>query len=293
MAFHSKVLITGSAGFTGIYLSELLKADGYSVKGLRSNLLDSYLLENEVSEYCPDYVVHLAGISNTVHGSADELYKTNVIGSLNLLDALRKHAKHVNRVVVASSAAVYGNVYSGALGEGLCPRPVSHYGCSKLSMEHMLNAFRSDFNIVVTRPFNYTGVGHDVRFLVPKLVEAYKAKIPEIRLGNIDVAREFNDIRDVSEIYKTILESQSSVEVVNICSGRAVYLKDVIGELDRLSGYRMNVLTDDNLIRSNEIPILYGDCSVLDSGFKVSWKHDVKDTLSWMYSEPCKMGDAC
>ncbi|RLU01370.1 GDP-mannose 4,6-dehydratase [Ketobacter sp.] len=283
MASPSKVLVTGDQGFTGLWLVEKLKAFGYLVRGLKCDLADASAVNKEVAEIAPDFVVHLAAISDTAHLDAVRIYEVNVIGTLNLLEALKNCEKPARRIVVASSASVYGNKYSGKLNENLCPSPVSHYGCSKLSMEHMIEPFRRDFDIVLTRPFNYTGVGHDGRFLVPKIVDAYVKRKRVIRLGNLNVAREFNDVRDVCTIYVRILEASSSVHTANICSGRAIYISRLIDIMNELAGYKIQVESDSKLVRPNEIDILCGDPSLLESSVVAEWEYSVEDTLYWMY----------
>ena len=284
MVSLSKVLITGIHGFTGVHLATELRGAGYQVVGLSSDILNVPDLRSEIENVAPDYVVHLAAISDTVHSQVEQIYQTNIVGTLNLLDVLKASSSLVKRVIVASSASVYGNVYAEPVSEQLCPRPVSHYGCSKLSMEHLIESYRRSLDIVVVRPFNYTGVGHDCRFLIPKIVSAYVDKQPVLELGNVNVAREFNDVRDVCRVYRNILERANCPSILNICSGRAIYIAELIDLMDELAGSKMEVHTDSSLVRSNEIDVLCGDPQLLQSTVGVRWNYTIRDTLDWMYS---------
>lgn len=280
---HSKVLITGSEGFTGIHLSQFLIQQGFEVVGLKSDLVDRNKILEEIQAVNPDYVIHLAAISFAATSNSELLYQVNVQGTINLLDALCQLDKPIKKVILASSATVYGNVTNTVLNEELCPKPVNHYGCSKLSMEHMSQNYIDKLPLIITRPFNYTGVGHDECFLIPKIVKAYQDRFDEIELGNLDVSREFNDIRDVCRIYSQLLIVDKEYEVVNICSGKAISLMDVISSMNKIAGYEINVKVNQEFVRENEIKSLSGDNSKLSELVEVSFLYPIEDTLSWMY----------
>lgn len=288
MAAPTSVAITGSSGFTGQHLCAHLLRSGYSVYSINANLLDKRSLDDEIKKITPTYVIHLAGISNSVHGSAEEIYSNNVIGTVNLLDALSKNAREVRKVVLASSAAVYGVCAENEVDESYCPKPNSHYGCSKLAMEHLAANFEESFNIVLVRPFNYTGVGHSSNFLLPKLIDAFRTKEPRIVLGNIHVAREFNDVRDVSAIYRLIMESErfEKYDVVNLCSGRAIYIADILDMLSQMSGHKIIVERSDGLVRKGDPELLCGSSKKLMDliGERQIWNYDLVATLRWMLS---------
>ena len=106
----------------------------------------------------------LRRVAFVAHGNAEDFYRVNVLGTLNLLQALAKLDRAPERVIIASSANVYGTPDVGMLDESLCPAPVNHYACSKLAMEHMVRPWFSRFPILITRPFNYTGPGQSEAF---------------------------------------------------------------------------------------------------------------------------------
>lgn len=281
--FLSKVLITGLEGFTGQHLGSFLNQAGFEVLGLKSDLTDRAAVFAEVAAYSPDYVIHLAGISFAAEADAGLIYRVNVIGSINLLDALCQLDKAVQKVVIASSATVYGNVPGSVLSEALCPKPVSHYGCSKLAMENMAQNYMDKLPLVITRPFNYTGIGHAEHFLIPKIVKAYQERRTEIELGNLDVSREFNDVRDVCQIYHDLLLMSQSGETVNVCSGKTIRLMNVISLMNEIAGYEMQVKVNPAFVRANEIKDLSGDVSQLNDLIQPDFKYGIEDTLRWMY----------
>ncbi len=167
----------------------------------------------------PDCIVHLAAITFVPHGDPLEIYQTNLFGTFNLLDAILAVGLRPRKILLASSANVYGNPSVEVIDETLCPAPVNHYAMSKLAMEHMARTYQDRLPILMTRPFNYTGPGQDQHFLLPKIVGCYRRRQPVIELGNLDVIRDFSDVRFVVEAYRRLLDSDVAGETVNICSG--------------------------------------------------------------------------
>ena len=265
-----RVLVTGARGFTGRHLCTELRAAGHEVIGLVesppaapdevcANLLDVAAVERAVAEAEPDRVVHLAAISFVAHDDIEALYRTNLLGSLALMQALAARAQSIRTVILASSANVYGNTASEAIEETLLPAPVSHYGASKLAMEHMAAAYRDRLPVVIVRPFNYTGPGQSEQFVVPKLVAHFRRRAEAIELGDVDVVREFMDVRAVCAVYRQLLDCPSAVgETINICSGHGMPLRDVIALLETQTGHRMEIRVNPRFIRAGEVRRLVG-----------------------------------
>ena len=247
------------------------------------DLLDKVSLQHVINEIQPDYVVHLAAISFVGHGRADDFYRINVIGTMNLLDVLTNLDKKPTKVLVASSANVYGTPDTGAIDESTVPSPVNHYATSKLAMEHMVRTFFDDLPIIITRPFNYTGVGQDEKFLIPKIVSHFKQKSAVIELGNVNVSRDFSDVRDVTSVYVSLLLSDAHSIIVNICRGQAVSLLDVIMEMNCIAGYDIDVQVNPEFVRANEILRLQGDNKYLQQLINFVPSIPLKETLRWMY----------
>jgi GDP-6-deoxy-D-talose 4-dehydrogenase len=284
VGFHSKILVTGPEGFTGRHLIRFLSNKGYEVFNLMSNLLDANNLDAEILSVNPEYVIHLGGISFAGYENNKNIYNVNTIGSINLLESCKK-LRGLSRVILASSAAVYGNQVSSVLDESQCPRPTSHYGCSKLNMELLSQNYIKYFPMTIVRPFNYTGVGHDKVFVIPKIVNAFKERVAEVSLGNINVYREFNDVRDVCAIYEKLLTSRSKFDLVNICSGKAICLRDIISTLEVACGHSPKIKIDEKFLRTNDTKSLAGSPARLLKLTGYEFKYSIVDTLNWMLKE--------
>ena len=135
------ILITGAKGFTGLYLQDAAKKLGLQVVALTSNLNDLPSLEKEVLTVKPDYVAHLAGISFVASKDHEAFYRVHALGSSNLLQALTKLEKAPKKVLLASSATVYGNSNNHLSEEDQILSPIDHYATSKVAMEEMAKTF--------------------------------------------------------------------------------------------------------------------------------------------------------
>lgn len=288
-------LVTGAAGFTGRYLVPALQARGFHVVGLgmgmsvadrdiACDLTDAAAVRAAVSQVHPTHVAHLAALAFVAHGDARAFYDVNLFGTLNMLDALGVLEKPPEKVLIASSANVYGTPGVGLIDEGVCPAPVNHYACSKLAMEHMARTWFDRLPIVITRPFNYTGVGQDEKFLIPKITAHFKRREPDLELGNLDVSRDFSDVRDVVAAYVALLESDVHSEVFNVSSGVAVALREVLRMMRDLSGHEIDVRVNPAFVRANEIPVLRGAYGKLASAVGFKPRYMLADTLAWMYT---------
>ncbi|MBU8975649.1 NAD-dependent epimerase/dehydratase family protein [Lysobacter sp. MMG2] len=283
-------LLTGAEGFTGRYVRASLERAGYRVaawshgggEGEAVNLLDRDATLSAAAQARPDVVVHLAAISFVAHGDADEIYRVNVVGTRNLLEGLAASEHKPRRVLLASSANVYGNA-EGSVDEQVAPAPQNDYAVSKLAMEFMANLWRSQLPITITRPFNYTGVGQSDKFLIPKIVSHFKRKADHIELGNLDVSRDFYDVRGVAEIYTRLTESATADDVFNVCSGQEYSLREVIALMESISGHRMDVRVNPAFVRANEVKRLRGDAGRLARAIGPLPQIPLRDTLEWMY----------
>ena len=295
MKFQETVLVSGSSGFTGKYVRSALQSAGYRVAGLsnntitsdeiRADLEDLDSLRSAIAATNPDYVIHLAGTAFVANEDAIGYYRVNLFGTLNLLQALKDVGVVPKKVVLASSAAVYGRNPISPIGEDACPAPVSHYAMSKLAMEHFAKTWMDRLPIVITRPFNYTGPGQSSQFLIPKLVEHFFQTRSILRLGNLDVVREFNDVRMVAEVYVRLMAKAPPGTTVNICTGKGYPLADILARLESLTKHRPEVQCDPALVRTSEIKELVGDCRLLDSLVPDAPQFTLEETLQYMLSE--------
>lgn len=294
----ARVLVTGAAGFTGQHLLERLARDGNSLHGLVHRATgDHPLLESEhvadlrdlsriaevIGEVQPDYVVHLAAIAFVAHGDAAELYISNILGTRNLLQALATTAKRPDAVLVTSSANVYGNRGDGVLDESMPLEPANDYGVTKIACETLARLYADRLPIITVRPFNYTGRGQSEQFVIPKIVAHAAARKPTIKLGNIDVARDFSDVRSVVDAYARLLNTPAAIGgIFNVCSGEARSLAEVIELVERLSGHRLEVEVNPAFVRADEVKRLCGSRARLETVIGPLAMPSLEETLSWM-----------
>ena len=258
----SRVLVTGLRSFTGPYLARALAQAGHEVHGADEaagfDLRQPASLESTLAAVQPDYVVHLAALSAVTHANAAELYAVNTVGTANLLEAIAQAAPRVRKVLLASSANVYGNSDADPIDEAVPPAPVNHYACSKLAMEFIARTWFERLPILIVRPFNYTGPGQTENFLIPKLVAHYAQRRPVLELGNIEVERDFSDVRMVADAYARLLAAEASGTVVNVCSGVGRSLRSVLDELQRITGHSPQLRVAEHLVRRAEVHRLVG-----------------------------------
>jgi nucleoside-diphosphate-sugar epimerase len=279
-----KALITGASGFTGVHLSALLKQEGVAVFPLSCDITDHGALKQFVSDIQPDWVIHLAAKSFVADEDALGFYHVNVVGTENLLSVLAALPKKPSRILIASSANVYGTPNVTCINETVPPEPINHYACSKLAMEHMVRTWFDKLPIVITRPFNYTGPGQDERFIIPKMIAHYVKRAPTIALGNLGVSRDFSDVADVVSSYLALLKSTAQSVTVNVCRGVPTSLNEIIAILNQLAGYEMDVQVNAAFIRANEIPLLCGDNQLLRTLTHQVPATSIQHTLQRMYS---------
>ena len=260
-----KILLTGAAGFTGQPFVRLAQTTGHSVSPLRANLTDAAAVQREVLAAAPEAVVHLAAISFVGHEDNSAFYNVNVIGTTNLLAALARLPQMPRCILLASSANVYGNCDASPITEAQPAAPINHYAMSKLAMERMARSFGDKLPIVITRPFNYTGPGQDVNFVIPKLVEHFAQRAPSIALGNLHVEREFNDVQMVCSAYLQLLQHGEPGETYNVCSGQPYTLQHVIDTLTRITGHQIQVEVNPAFVRANEVHRLCGSPAKLQA----------------------------
>jgi len=267
-----RVFITGRDGFSAINLEKYLKKKNIEVKRSFVDILDFNKLKKEIKDFKPDWVVNLAGISY-VNDSDLKLYEVNTIGSENVVKASECN------VLIVSSAYVY-KPSDKNLKEDDYLYPINHYGVSKLGAE----VFANDRSLIV-RPFNYTGIGQSEKFVVPKIVKAFKKDL-ELNLGDVEAIREFNSVEFVCEAYYRLMKKNITQEIVNISSSREVKVKDIIEILKDLT--KKDIIVKINKIkRKRDIKRLVGDSKKLFSLVGEIKQKDLKEMLKEMYEACC------
>lgn len=286
-------LVTGNTGFTGRHVTQALEGAGWRVVGLTLrgddesvepvDLLDRRAVARAVEAAAADAVIHLAAISFVAHGSADAIYRVNVIGTRNLLEALADAGKAPAIVVLASSANIYGNSADDPITEATLPAPANDYAVSKLAMEHMARLWMDRLPIAITRPFNYTGVGQPEQFLIPKIVAHFRRGERRIELGNLHVSRDFSDVRMVADVYTRLVSAAPAGGTFNICSELVYSLHDVLDMMSDIAGYRIDVRVNPDFVRASDVARLSGSRQRLENAIGDVGSVPLYETLRWMY----------
>lgn len=294
-----RVLVTGSLGFTGHYIVQALQQQGAKVFGcghaatdavkilpypyFTMDLTDTVSVKTVVDKVKPQIVVHLAAISFVGHTDEAAFYQVNLLGTYYLLSALYDSDTEVEKVLIASSANVYGNTHADSINEQHPYRPENDYAVSKVAMEQMVRLWFPRLPIVITRPFNYTGVGQAEHFLIPKIVSHFRNRAERIRLGNLDVSRDYTDVRSLTDAYMGLLQKPISSVIVNICSGKAWRLDEILALCESITDHSMITDQDPSLMRDNEIKYLRGDATELSLMLGEKWSSiPFENTLKWM-----------
>jgi len=290
-----RALITGLRGFTGYYMAQELTAAGYRVYGTvmpgeelgpdihAVDLCDREAVARMIDEVQPDVVAHLAGIAFVAHSDAELIYRVNVVGTRNLLEALAAGKHRPTSVLLASSANIYGNASVPVIDENVSPSPANDYAVSKLAMEYMARLWMDKLPITIARPFNYTGVGQTDNFLLPKIVSHFRRNEKRIELGNLAIARDFSDVRMVARAYRRLLAVAPAGEAFNVCSGSSHSLANLIDMMSEIAGYHIDVHVNPAFVRANDVLTLSGSNSKLTAVIGQLDPTPLSETLRWMY----------
>lgn len=297
----SVVLVTGADGFTGRHLCAALAAAGHEVHGLvrdgadtavpgaaalhAANLMDPEGVRRVVTAVRPARVAHLAAIAFVAHGDVDAMYRVNLLGTRYLLAALAALDNTPSAVLVASSANVYGNATGGVIDETCPPAPANDYAVSKLAMEAMVALWRERLPLALVRPFNYIGRGQSTDFVIAKIADHVRRRAQLLELGNLDVERDFSDVRMVVDAYLRLLALPSPpAGPLNVCSGHGTSLREVIDLLAELGGHRPEVRVNPALVRASEVRRLVGSPAALEGVIGTLLRMPLRETLAWILS---------
>jgi GDP-4-dehydro-6-deoxy-D-mannose reductase len=270
-----RLLVTGLHGFVGSTLARMVATDerlrGWTLTAPPSGfqILDQSAVHDVVGEARPDAVLHLAAQSSVAEALRDPstTLRVNLLGTLHLLQALRQ-GEFDGPMVFVSSGDIYGRVSEEALPIDECrlPAPRNPYAVSKLAAEALCYQWSvtEGMRIVIARPFNHIGPGQSTQFAVP----AFARQIAEIRrgtrppfveVGDIDVTRDFTDVRDIVLAYFALLEKGHSGERYNVCSGRERTVRSLLERLVSLAGTEVEIRPDPARMRPAEQRRAVGD----------------------------------
>jgi len=276
----ARILVTGARGFVGPHLLRRLRAEGHDVWGTdrtdaaeapqqrACDLTDADAVRALCDDLRPDAVVHLASVSSVGRSfDAPQLtLQNNLLAACNVFEALR--GRPATRVLVVGSAEQYGRVQPEdmPITESQPFRPSSPYAVSKVAQEILALQYHATYglDVVLVRSFNHSGPGQSEDFVLPAVARQVAAAEaghvpPWVRVGNLDVARDFLDVRDVVRAYALLLEHGASGSAYNICRGRAESLQALVQALLHKSRVPLRLEPDPARLRPSDLPVLIGD----------------------------------
>lgn len=291
-----RALVTGSLGFAGTHLCAHLRESGDEVLGLDrddADLTQSGAADRVLATHRPDVVYHLAGAADVGASWRDPIgtWEANATATLYLLEAARAHG--VRRVLVVSSADVYGAVTQDELplSEDSPLRPTSPYAASKLAAEQVaVQAWLGHgLETIRVRAFNHIGPGQRASFVAPAIATAIAENeltgAHEIPIGNLSPRRDFTDVRDVARAYRLLMAEGSPGEVYCVCSGRDVEIQELADALVAMAETPMTLVQDPDRYRPVDIPVLRGSSERLRRETGWEPRHSITDTLGDLLAE--------
>lgn len=283
-----KILVTGSNGFVGKYLVELLKQNNRDkVFGLdrdNADITNFNSVKKYIKKIQPDQVYHLAGFASGAGKDKDLIFKVNINGTENILRALIETKQHPRgvvkpvRVLLASTAYVYGNTDT-CTDENSKTNAISFYDQSKLKMEEwalrQCSGRARTIDIVITRATNHTGPGQKPGFVVPDFCQAIaNSKSGQtIAVGNLEAKRDLFDVRDCVRAYKIVMEKGKSGEIYNIGTGKTVSIKEILEKLIKISGKNIKYKIDPTRMRASDIA---NNCVNASKIMQLGWRPEIE-----------------
>lgn len=307
-----KALVIGASGFVGRYLIKFLAERNYEVVGTFHKEL-SVKIEKDCKQWAkldicqkdqvsqliyenqPDELYLLAGVAVTTGPVAELYYRVNFLGTLNVLEAVKEFSPET-RILLVSSASTYGIVDPDRLPivESQPLHPLNHYAASKAAAEKAAHAYNAEgLHIVIARPFNHTGPGQSTEYVCSHLAKQVanifikydNKKNGVVEAGNVDVARDFTDVRDVVRAYWLLIQKGNPGEVYNVCSEKAYSIREIVSILGKAIGLDINIKSVENLKRRKDVPILIGSRAKIrrDTGWEphIPIEVTLKDILNY------------
>ncbi|HEU5231221.1 MAG TPA: GDP-mannose 4,6-dehydratase [Terriglobales bacterium] len=296
--FSGKLLLTGASGFVGGFVQQATRFIPLTLAGKEVDLRDAHAVTEAVSRIQPDAVLHLAAQTFVPRSFENpvETFEINFLGTYNLFAALKKTG-FTGRLLLVSSGDVYGAVSVGDLPvrEELPPKPRSPYAVSKVAAEALCFQWNetAGFETIVARPFNHIGPGQREDFVI----SAFAKQIAEIKhgtkpaiieVGDLDVTRDFLDVRDVVQAYLLLLREGRAGETYNICSGTECSIRSLLEKMLSLAEIHAEIRSNPAKFRPSEQRRVVGDANKLRRHTGWQPKYTIEQTLadtihSWEY----------
>lgn len=305
-----KILITGIAGFVAKHFVEYLQKNNLEYEVLGLDILDDYeinyqyakykkidltdraLIQEVLDNFKPDYILHLASVSSVSVSwqKPVQSFVNNTNIFLNIVESIRELGLKTKILSVGSSEE-YGNYPADKmpLKENYELFPCNPYAVARVSQEMLSKLYANSYNvdIVMTRSFNHIGPRQKEVFVIPSFIRQLiniknDPTNNEIKVGNIEITRDFLDVRDVVDAYYKILTQGKKGEIYNVCSGNGIKLKEIIETVSKILNISPKITVDENRIRPADNLIIIGDNSKLKSELNWNPTYSLENTLKDM-----------
>jgi len=300
---NKKTLITGSYGFVGTHLSQALVQTGNTVTGFGNSpalendtnyhqvdIRDAAEVEGVVASIKPDEIYHLAGVSSVQESldAASLTHAVNVEGTANLLEAVRKHTPGA-RLLIVGSAEVYAAKLTPLSEDDALDGGSSPYAQSRIDQEKLVATY-DDLNLFLSRSFNHTGPGQLDNFVLSSFARQVAAiklgqQPPLVSVGNLEVIRDFSDVRDIVSAYIALMEKGECGNIYNIGSGQGYRLQNLLEELIALSGVAIEIQVDPDRLRPADKPSLIADTGKFRAATGWEPQYTISQTLADMIAD--------
>jgi GDP-4-dehydro-6-deoxy-D-mannose reductase len=302
-----KVLVFGVTGFAGQHLARALRSAGHEVHGAARavasiagagdipvsacDVRDADGVGALIDKVAPDAIINLAGLASSpaAHREPAQAFEIHTLGAVNIMEAVACRDA-APRVVIITSSELYGTIEEAELPltEEAALRPTTIYAASKAAADLATRSFAmaKDVDVVCLRPFNHTGPGQRPDFVCPDFASQVAAiargeREPLIEVGNIDVVRDFSDVRDIARGYVAALARGSAGRVYNLCSGRGVSIRSMLEELCEIGGIAPEIRTAEERWRPAEVPRYWGSAAAAERELgwvpQIPWRQTLED----------------
>lgn len=305
-----KILITGIAGFVAKHFVEYLQKNNLKYEILGLDILDDYeinykyakykkidltdraLIQEVLDNFKPDYILHLASVSSVSVSwqKPVQSFVNNTNIFLNIVESIRELGLKT-RILSIGSSEEYGNYPADKmpLKENYELLPCNPYAVARVSQEMLSKLYADSYNvdIIMTRSFNHIGPRQKEIFVIPSFIKQLiniknDPTNNEIKVGNIEITRDFLDVRDVVDAYYKILTQGKKGEIYNVCSGNGIKLKEIIETVSKILNITPKITVDENRIRPADNLIIVGDNSKLKSELNWNPTYSLENTLKDM-----------
>lgn len=297
-----KVLIIGAGGFVGEYLIKEFQKNNYQIIAcdigkkekfdkeisyFDIDILNKQLVNDIISNTKPNYLINLAAISSVGMSwkIPDKTMQINVIGTINILEAIKEHCPTC-KVLLIGSSEEYESI-DRPLKEEDSIKANNPYGISKIAQENFAKLYSEKYGlkIVCTRSFNHTGIGQLDQFVIPsfckQVAEIEKTKQSgKISVGNLSAYRDISDVKDIVYVYRKLLENDNNQFIYNVGSGKVYQIEELLKYIISLSTQNIEIVIDESKLRPVDTPYICCDNAKIKEYFNNT---DIKETIKEMY----------